>query len=72
MIIMLMTWYGFAVDWEAPSPSDDGLSTVDVLNAECSFDCEKVQLLQNINPCQESSSFGVDIYSNAANLLDIL
>ena len=55
-----MGWYG--MDWVAPHPSDDGLSTVTVESLECPFNDID---LQHINPLAESASFGIDIYLQA-------
>ena len=64
-----LEWFG--VDLNAPSPNDDGLSTVVVENVQCPFDVESLNLLYSIDPCQESASFGIDVYCNATQLLSI-
>jgi len=60
-------WFG--VDWGGPSPTESDTTLVDVQDAACPFSREEMTLLHSINPCQDSCSFGVDIYVLALNLL---
>ena len=53
-------WYG--MDWYAPHPTDDGLSTVTVDDFDCPLDDLN---LDHINPLSESASFGIDLYMQA-------
>ena len=59
-----LDWFGF--DPYAPTPDDDGLTTVVV--DDVSIDVEDhilVQLKNSIYPLQNSDSFGVDLYQDA-------
>ena len=60
----------YGVDWHALTPSDDGLSIVDVGEIECPFDDPTYyQLISNIDPLRESNQYGTDIYLDALNLV---
>ena len=61
-----LEWYGY--DPDAPTPSDDGLSIVDV-NDIAVPDIEVDHITQNINPLAFSDSFGIDIYEQALNMM---
>lgn len=64
-----LDWYGH--DPHAPLPPDDGLSTVEVNEIQVDLPEEIIQALyQEINPCTESSTFGVDVYQIALNLVE--
>ena len=52
----------YGMDWGAPAPTDDGLSTAEVNKIEVATDDIAREQLSQINPLAESSSFGIDIY----------
>ena len=58
------------MDWYAPTPSDEGLSTVEVLDVDVSFNDDVFQsLTANVNSLQYSQSQGIDIFIDAFNLV---
>lgn len=62
-----LEWYG--MDWSAPSPNDDGLSTVEVNDVDLIIDEDRLQVLHDsVNPLADSSSFGIDIYTKALDI----
>lgn len=63
-----LEWFGF--DPQVPRPGDDGLSTVvvDDVDIELPEDIGE-QLLRVINPLAESSSFGIDLYTQVLEVL---
>jgi hypothetical protein len=61
-------WFGF--DPYAPTPDDEGLSTVEVDDVDMNIQDHILdQLRYNINPLSNSDSFGIDLYENALSLL---
>lgn len=61
-------WYGY--DPRAPAPNDDGLSSVEVLDADPNLpDHILEQLRAEIDPCENSNNFGIDIYLRALNIV---
>ena len=63
-----LQWYGY--DPFAPTPSDDGLSTVEVEDVNIDLPTDTLTLLrQNIDPLQHSDSFGIDLFRNGLLLL---
>jgi len=63
-----LEWYGF--DPFAPTPSDDGLSTVDVEDVNIDLPIDILTMLrQSIDPLQHSNSFGIDLFQNALLVL---
>jgi hypothetical protein len=56
-----LEWYGY--DPNAPTPTDDGLSIVDVDNVDLP-DID-LAVISHINPLAHSDSFGIDIYEQA-------
>ena len=60
-----LEWYGY--DPDAPTPTDDGLSIVDVDDVELP-DVE-LDVLSHINPLGHSDSFGIDLYEEALALI---
>ena len=63
-----LQWYGY--DPFAPTPSDDGLSTVEVEDVNIDLPTDTLTLLrQNIDPLQHSDSFGIDLFQNGLLLL---
>lgn len=63
-----LEWYGF--DPFAPTPSDDGLSTVQVEDVSIDLPTGILTLLrQNIDPLQHSDSFGIDLFQDGLLLL---
>lgn len=63
-----LEWYG--MDWDAPTPSDDGLSTVEVDDIPLCFSEEELLQLHSIDPLELSSSFGIDIYMRALDVVN--
>ena len=57
-------WFGY--DPNAPTPSDDGLSVVEVedVNAHLPHAVFQ-QLIREVNPLEYSDSFGIDVYQRA-------
>ena len=63
-----LEWFG--MDWYAPTPSDEGLSTIEVLDVDVPFNDDVFQnLTANVNPLQYSHSHGIDIFIDAMNLI---
>ena len=62
-----LEWYG--MDWAAPSPADDGLSTVEVMDVEAPLTDDLIQLLNSIDPLSLSNNFGIDIYLNCLHMV---
>ena len=60
-----LTWSG--MDWYAPSPHDDGLSTVTVEDVPPITN--GFQPLCTINPLDESDQYGIDLSLRALNVL---
>eukprot|EP00794_Sanderia_malayensis_P013226 gene13228-14583_t len=55
-----------------PSPSDDGLSSVEVQDVVQEFLDEAVDHLQNqVDPCAPSADFGIDVYQRALDIMNI-
>ena len=64
-------WYGF--DPDAPPPPDDGLSTVKVNEVDLNLPDVIISRLTNkINPLENSSAFGIDIFQRALEFLESL
>ena len=61
-----LEWFG--MDWSAPVPRDDGLSTVDVDDIAIDLDEGQLDQLKTIDVLENSSSFGIDIYSSALEI----
>ena len=64
-----LEWYGY--DPFAPTPSDDGLSTIEVedVNIDLPYTDTLTLLRQNIDPLQHSDSFAIDLFQNGLLLL---
>ena len=63
-----LQWYGY--DPFAPTPSDNGLSTVEVEDVNIDLPTDTLALLrQNIDPLQHSDSFEIDLFQNGLLLL---
>ena len=63
-----LEWFGY--DPQAPPPSDDGLSTVEVEDITVDLSYNVMQQLTNeVNPCEFSDSFGIDLYVNALSIV---
>ena len=63
-----LEWFG--MDWYAPTPSDEGLSTIEVLDVDVPFNDDVFQnLTANVNPLQYSQSHGIDIFIDTMNLV---
>lgn len=58
-----LEWFG--ADWNAPHPSDDGLSTVNVDDVQSPLSSEQEQCLKDLDPLSVSSNFGIDILVHA-------
>ena len=63
-----LQWFGY--DPEAPPPSDDGLSTVEVedVNIDLS-DNAMQQRIGEVDPHEYSDSFGIDLYVKALSIV---
>lgn len=61
-----LEWFG--MDWGAPAPFDDGLSTVEVDDVSVPVDDEVLEALHSIDPLNNSSNLGIDIYLRALSL----
>ena len=55
-----LRWYGMG--WGALTPSEDGLSLVQVEDLSSPLSVEAYERLNTIDPLQQSDSFGIDIY----------
>ena len=63
-----LQWYGY--NPFAPTPSDDGLSTVEVEDVNIDLPTDTLTLLrQNIDALQHSDSFAIDLFQNGLLLL---
>ena len=60
-----LEWFGY--DPQAPPPSDDGLSTVEVVEEiTIALSDNVIQQLRNeVDPLEFSDSFGIDLYVKA-------
>ena len=64
-----MDWYGH--DPHALLPPENGLSTVEVNVIQVDLTDEIILVLyQEIDPCRESSTFGVDVYQIGLDLVE--
>ena len=63
-----LEWFG--MDWYASTPSDEGLSTIEVLNVNLPFNVFQ-NLTTNTNPLQYSQSNGINIFIDAMNPFQI-
>ena len=61
-----LEWYGY--DPDAPTPTDDGLSVVDVDDVH--LPDINLDIISHINPLAHSDSFGIDIYEQALVLIN--
>jgi hypothetical protein len=61
-----LEWFG--MDWAAPAPRDNGLSTVEVDNVDPCLNERQLANLMEIDPLAESTSFGIDIYLRALDI----
>jgi len=62
-----LEWFG--MDWGAPTPLDDGLSTVEIDDITLpAIEDEIFQELHSIDPLRDSASFGIDIYLDCISL----
>ena len=64
-----LSWYG--MDWYAPSPSDDGLSTVTVEEADVLLSENDMLQLHSINSLEDSDEFGIDLFVQEIDILNI-
>ena len=55
-----LTWFGY--DPSAPTPMDDGLSTVEIEDVD-------IELPAAVNPLQLSNSYGIDLFIDCLNFL---
>lgn len=62
-------WYG--MDWYAPNPSDDGLSIVSVEDVEIPFDNRTYENLLQIDPLENSTEYGIDLYIRALEVVSM-
>ena len=63
-----LEWYG--MDWSAPAPTDDGLSTVEVNDINFELNDYQLQQLTDIDPLKESSTFGIDLFTKALEIFN--
>ena len=56
--------------WGAPSPPDDGLSTVELDDIDMPLTAEEYDKLSTIDPLTESPSFGIDLYVRSPEVLN--
>ena len=60
------------MDWYAPAPSDEGLSTTEVLAADVPVNDDVFQnLTADVNPLQYSQSHVIDIFIDAMKLVGL-
>lgn len=60
----------YGMDWFAPSSNDDGLSTVEVFDADVPFEnAIHERLLLMVNPLAPSISYGIDLFLSALNVV---
>ena len=64
-----MTWYGY--DPNAPCPTEIETTDVEVNDIDCPFIDEELDIMNSVNPLRYSTSFGIDIYIELLQLLDI-
>jgi len=65
-----LLWYG--VDMNGPIPLDcDDLSVVELYDVESPLNGLEENLLRSINPLSISNSFGIDIFIEALELLNL-
>ena len=63
-----LSWYGY--DPLAPSPMDDGLSTVNFEDVEIEIPGNVIHDLRaTINPIQLSNSYGIELFTDCLNFL---
>ena len=63
-----LEWFG--MDLYTPSPLDEWLSTIEVLDVDVPLNDDVFQsLTANVNPLQYSQSHGIDIFIDAINLV---
>ena len=63
-----LEWFG--MDWYAPTPSDEGLSNIELLDVGVPFNDDMIQnLTANVNPLQYLQSYDIDIFIDAINLV---
>ena len=64
-----LMWYG--MDWYAPSPSDDGLSTVTVEEGDVLLSENDLLQLHIINSLENSDEFRIDLFVQEIGILII-
>lgn len=62
-----LEWFG--MDWFAPSPQDDGLTTVNLDDVVCPLDLDQLARLQNVDPLTHSTTYGIDVFITAMHVL---
>lgn len=61
-----MVW----IDWHAPAPHDDGLSTVEVFDVDNPLTNKQLSALrQSVNALSESSQYGIDLFLLAIQIV---
>ncbi len=65
----LLECFGF--DPEAPTPSDDDLSQVELKDIPTPFTVEELQLLSQIDVLSESNNYGIDIFQQALEIIGL-
>ena len=62
-----LEWFG--MDWYTPTPSDEELSTIELLDVDVPFNDHVFEnLTANVNPLQYLQSHEIDIFIGAMNL----
>ena len=63
-----LEWFGY--DPQAPPPSNDGLSTVEIEDVSVDLPDNVMQQLRNeVDPLEISDSFGIDLYVKALSIV---
>jgi len=66
-----LEWYG--MDWHAPCPEDDGLTTIEVFDADIPVSAEiHEQLSIHLNTLSESCSYGIDLFISGLQFIQQL
>ena len=63
-----LTWYGY--DPSAPTPMDDGFSTVEIEDVDIELPRNVIHdLTAAVNPLHLSTSYGIDLFIDCLNFL---
>ena len=64
-----LQWYGY--DPETPYPSNIETNVVDVEDVLCPLSHDEMEVLSCINPLRHSVSFGIDIFMETLEMLNV-